>query len=43
MENEFPAAGGSVNVFRQALKANISAVEIGDSFDEVFEGSAKPI
>jgi hypothetical protein len=43
MENEFPAAGGSIDVFRQALKADVSAVKIGDPLNEVFEGSAKAI
>ena len=26
MENEFPAAGGGIDVFRQALKADVSTV-----------------
>ena len=37
MKNEFPAAGGSVDVFCEALKANVSTVQIGDPLDEVFE------
>jgi hypothetical protein len=40
MENEFPAACCGVDAFRQALKTNISAVKLGNSFDEVFEGAA---
>ena len=43
MENEFPAAGGGINIFSQALKADVSTVQIGDPLDEVFEGSSKPV
>jgi hypothetical protein len=40
MENEFPAAGGGVDVLCQALKADVSTVQIGEPLDEIFEGSA---
>ena len=43
MENEFPAAGGGVDVFRQALKSDVSAVQFSDPLNEVFEGAAKAI
>jgi hypothetical protein len=43
MENEFPAACCRVDIFSEALEADVSAVQIGDSFNEVFEGSAKAI
>ena len=43
MENEFPTAGGGVDVFSQAFKADVSIVQIGDPLDEVFEGAAKSI
>jgi hypothetical protein len=43
MENEFPAAYCGIDVFRQALKANGSAVQIGDPLNQVFEGSTKPV
>jgi hypothetical protein len=43
MENEFSAAGCGIDVFRQALKADVSAVQIGDPLDEVFEGSAEAV
>ena len=43
MENEFPATGGGVDVFRQALKANVSVVQISNPLNEVFERSAQPV
>ena len=43
MEDEFPTAGGGVDVFSQAFKPNVSAVKLCNSFNEVFEGSAKSI
>jgi hypothetical protein len=43
MKNEFPAACCSVDVFREAFKPDVSAVQFSDPLDEVFEGSAKPI
>ena len=43
MENEFPAASGGIDVFRQALKPDVSAVQLGDPLNEVFEGAAKAI
>jgi hypothetical protein len=43
MENEFPAACCGIDVFRQALKANVSVVQIGDPLNQVFEGSTKPV
>jgi hypothetical protein len=43
MENEFPAAGGGIDVFSEAFKADVSTVQISDSFDEVFEGATKAV
>jgi hypothetical protein len=43
MKNEFPTAGCGVDIFRQTLKADVSAVQISDPFNEVFEGSAKSV
>jgi hypothetical protein len=43
MENEFPAAGGGVDVFSQALKPDVSAVQIGNSLNKVFEGASKSV
>ena len=40
MENEFPAAGGGINLLGQALKADIPAVQFGNAFYEIFEGAA---
>ena len=37
MENEFPAAGGGINLLGQALKADLAAMQLGDPLDEVFE------
>src|SRR5687768_12666155 len=43
MENEFPAACCGIDVFSEALKADVSIVQIGDPLDEVFEGAAKAV
>ncbi len=43
MENEFPAAGGGIDLLGQALKANVSAMQLGDPLNEVFERAAKPV
>jgi hypothetical protein len=43
MENEFPAACRRIDVFGEALEANVSTVQFSDSLYEVFEGSAKPV
>jgi hypothetical protein len=39
MEYEFSAAGGGVDIFSEAFKADVSTVQIGDPLDEVFEGA----
>jgi len=43
VENEFPAGGGDVDVFGEALEANLAGLELCDAGDEVFEGAAKPV
>jgi hypothetical protein len=40
---EFPATGCGVDVFSEALKADVSTVHIGDLLNEDFEGSAQAI
>jgi hypothetical protein len=43
MENEFPPAGGRIDVLGERLKADVAGVKLGKAFEEVFEGAAKPI
>ena len=43
MEDQFPPAGGRIDAFRQTLKANVPVVKLGESLNEVLEGTAKPI
>src|SRR5688500_10139439 len=43
MENEFPAAGGGIDLLGQALKADLMTMQLGDPLDEVFERAAKPV
>ena len=43
MENEFSATSCGIDVFRQALKSDVSTVQLGDPLNEVFEGAAKAI
>ena len=43
MEDEFPAAGGGINLFGETLKADIPAVQFSNALNEIFEGAAKPI
>ena len=43
MEDQFSTAGRRIDVFRQTLKADVSGVKLGESFDEVPEGAAQPI
>jgi hypothetical protein len=38
MEDEFPAGGRSVDLLREALKANLPVIEFSDASDEVLEG-----
>ena len=43
MKDEFPTTGCGVDVFREAFKADVSAVQIGDPLDEVFEGATQAV
>jgi len=43
VENEFPAAGGGIDLLGETLKANLPVVKLGNAFNEIFEGTAKPI
>ena len=43
MENEFPAACCGVDIFREAFKPDVPAVQLGNALNEVFEGAAKAV
>jgi hypothetical protein len=37
MEDQFSTAGGGVDVFGQAFKADVPIMELSESFDQVFD------
>ena len=43
MENELPAGSGSVDLLREALKANLPVIQLSDAGDEVFQGASQAI
>ena len=43
MEDEFPAACRGINLLGETFKADIPVVKLGNPFNEIFEGSAKPV
>ena len=43
MKDQFPPTGGGINLFRDALKSDVPVVEMGNCFNEMFEGAAQPI
>ena len=43
MKDQLPAAGCGINLLGETLKADILVIQLGNAFNEVFEGAAKPI